>query len=234
VEMREGTNNKWEMALNLQGGERVATALTADRVLARHGAERAARFLKMDITVTNAAGSETARRKPGVVDEPYYKRLQGVRAPLPRNDVFILKTKVKGGVKYDISLPLWIASSVFGFALMNLGIGIYIWMAMEKDTARWASIPFVINTFIVFVIAAMLHNLKRQVEITSDGVTVGKQTVPLRQLSDISARPGIIGKLVFESDTDTLAVSLSKKQLEWLKEEIDFEVWSHRPPEKKA
>ncbi|MBI5179190.1 MAG: hypothetical protein HZA04_08030 [Nitrospinae bacterium] len=233
VEMHDAGNEKWELILNGSGGEKFRVPPVGNRVLVRHGAERAARFLKQDIAISDASGAETAKRKAGVVEDPYYKRLQAVKAPLPRNDIFILKTKLKGGVKYDISLPLWIASSVFGFALMNLGIGIYIWMVLAKDTARWASVPFLINTFIVFVIAAMVHNLKRTIEVTGEGLKMRGQTIPLWQLAEINTRPGFVNRLIIESDTDTFTVLLTKKQIEWLKQDLEFEIWNRRPQEKR-
>jgi hypothetical protein len=223
--------SRWELVLHA-GAEKYRIPAVSSRVLVRHGAERVARVVNLEIAVTDVDGAETARRKPGAAEDPYYRRLKGAKAPMPRSDIYILKTKVKGGVKYDVSLPMWIASGIFAFALFNLGVGIYIWMVMEKDTARWASIPFLINTFIVFIIAAMVHNLKRTVEISSMGLIFRGNTVPLRRLENLLFQPGFVSRLVIISDTDTLTLLLSRKQLEWLQQELEFEIWNRRPTDK--
>lgn len=77
-------------------------------------------------------------------------------------------------------------------AIANLALGLFIWFRMSEEASRWASVPFLINTFIVFGVAAMLNGYKRSVEITMGGISSQGSVIPLNRLMEVTVRRGMI------------------------------------------
>ena len=227
---QQGSKSSYSVALEMKDGSLHTLPGGGERLQLKQSAKRIAKAVgvKMVSRVDKEAAVENGENENG--QEPLYKRLDSPEQPLIKKDdgLLITKERVKTGQRYSIGIPPWVTGAIVGFAVANLGLGILIWFRMSIDIARWASIPFLLNTFIVFVAAAMLSSYKRSLEITSDSLRHKESLIPLDKLMDIDIRYGIVCRLQISSPDSSITLWVTEKQAAWLRSEIKHQLWSRR------
>lgn len=221
--------DSWSLALKTRDGSLHNVPAAGNRSYVRQSAERVARAAGVKVVSLADDGTESEGGEGRADAEPLHKRVDSPnRQPLDEDSLLITREKIDGGVRYDLGIPHWLTGAVFGFAIANLALGLFIWFRMSEEASRWASVPFLINTFIVFGVAAMLNGYKRSVEVTMDGIGSLGSVIPLNRLMDVTVRRGMIFQLNLLSDDNTITLRLTEKQAVWLKKEIEHQLWTRR------
>ncbi len=220
--------SSWSVALQMKDGSLHAVTDGGDRLEVKQSAERTARAAGVKMVSTGDKEIAADEGEPGIAREPLYKRLESQEQPVVKEGLLITREKVDGGHRYSIGMPYWVTGSILGFAAANLGLGVLIWLKMSMEIARWASILFLLNTFIVFIAAAVLHTYRRSIEITRDGVRHRESLIPLDTLMDIDIRCGVVCRLRISSEDARITLWLTEKQAAWLRMEIRYQLWSRR------
>ncbi|MFQ5432744.1 MAG: hypothetical protein ACE5EN_09610 [Nitrospinota bacterium] len=221
--------SSWAVALKMKDGSLHTVPGGRDRLQIKQSAERTARAAGVKMISTGDKELATEDGEPGYAREPLYKRIESPEQPSVKQEgLLITQEKIDGGQRYSIGIPYWVTGAILGFAAANLGLGILIWFKMSMESARWASIPFLLNTFIVFIAAAMLNSYRRSVEITRDGVRYRESLIPLDRLMDIDLYYGVVCRFRISSEDSHITLWLTEKQASWLRSEIKYQLWSRR------
>ena len=221
--------SSYSVALQMKDGALHTLPDGGDRREVKQAAERTARAAGVKLISTGDKEAATEEGETENTKEPLYKRLESPEQPNEKEEgLLITKEKIDSGHRYHIGIPYWVTGAIVGFAAANLGLGILIWFKISIEVARWASIPFLLNTFIVFIAAAMLSSYKRSVEITRDGLRHKKSLILLDRLMDIDIRYGIVCRFRISSQDDNITLWVTEKQAAWLRKEIHYQLWSRR------
>ena len=222
--------SSWSVGLEMKDGSLHTLPDGGERQQIKQSAERIARAIGVKVVSRGDKEGDVDSGETESGKEPLYKRLDSPEQPLIKKDdgLLITKERTEKGQRYLIGIPYFVTGAIVGFAVANLGLGLLIWFRMSIDIARWASIPFLLNTFIVFVAAAMLNSYKRSLEISGEGLQHKESLIPLNQLMDIDIRYGIVCRLLISSQDNSITLWVTEKQAAWLRSEIKHQLWSRR------
>jgi hypothetical protein len=221
---------RWKISVILTDGSSVALPDFNAEPFAKRAASNIAATAGVEMVFVDDKGVETAFSTAEEDFQPLINRLGNRRAPAWEESLQIKRDKSENGVTWNVSLPSWVTVTLFGFAFLNVFAGALIWFRLEKDTAVWASVPFFVTTFILFVITGMIKTFRRTLELSPKGIGFRGSLIPLDRLENIQLKYGRWKKLLLISPEETISLMVTERQGKWLKEDIEFEIRKLKKP----
>jgi len=222
---------RWKTGVTLTDGASFTLPDFNAEPFAKRAAANIAATAGAAMVFVDDKGVETAFSPAEEDFQPLINRLGNLQAPAWEESLQIKRGKSANGVTWDVSLPSWVIASLFGFAFLNVFAGVLIWFRLEKDAAVWASVPFFVTTFILFVITGMIKTFRRTLELSSKGIGFRGSFIPLGRLEDIQLKYGRWKRLLLISPGEIISLMVTEKQGKWLKEDIEFEIRKLKKPD---
>ncbi len=227
---RGGRPERWKVSVILADGPHFTLPDFNVEPFAKRAAAKIAATAGVKMVFADEKGVETVSSPAEEGFQPLISRIGNRRAPAWNETLQIKRDKSANGVRWDVGLPGWVTASLFGFAFLNVFAGVLIWLRLEKDIARWASIPFFITTLILFVITGMVKTFRRTIELSPEGIDFRGSLIPLNRLEDVQLKYGRWKKLLLISPEETIVLMVTESQGKWLKEDIEFEIQKLKKP----
>jgi len=221
---------RWKTSIVLTDGSSFALPDFHAEPFAKRAAANIAATAGVEMVVVDDKGVETVFSTAEEDFQPLINRLGNRRAPAWEESLQIKRAQSGNSVTWEVSLPSWVIVSLFGFAFLNVLAGVLIWFRLEKDTAVWASVPFFVTTFILFVITGMIKTFRRTLELSPQAIGFRGSLIPLDRLEDIQLKYGRWKKLLLISPEETISLMVTERQGKWLKEDIEFEIRKLKKP----
>ncbi|MBI5638321.1 MAG: hypothetical protein HZA03_10170 [Nitrospinae bacterium] len=151
-------------------------------------------------------------------------------APPPAADakLRVLKKNVRGGVCYEVGLPPYVPGMFYAASALCVGAGLFGWKILPHEQAVALGFLFGLNAFITAMAGASIHKLKRPIEVGTGGFTIAGKTAPLARIDGVAVTRGPLCRLRVEAGTDSAEMMMGRKQAEWLKADIEYELRARR------
>lgn len=138
------------------------------------------------------------------------------------------KKNIPGGVRYEVGLSPYVPGMFYAAAALCAGAGVFGWNVMPREQAVALGFLFGLNAFITAMAGASIHKLKRPIEVGTAGFTLAGKTAPLARIDEITVQRGLLSRLRIAAGADTVEMMMDRRQAEWLKADIEYELRTRR------
>lgn len=218
----------WTLAVAGKDGSRFETGVIRDRLMARQGALKISRALGCETIFTGADGRETERRAADAPEEPLIRRLENPPKPAFDAKAHIQYQRSGNTLAYNVSLSPAVTAGFVLFGGASGAVAFLIWMASPPEVAGWLILFIAVNASVVFFLGGAIRQIKRPLAVSSAGVTWRDTTIPLARIGEIAVSGRLMARLRISSDTETIGILATRRQAEWLKRDLEHELWSRR------
>ncbi len=150
--------------------------------------------------------------------------------PPPAADakIRVWKKNVRGGVRYEVGLPRYVPGMFYAASALCVIMGFLGWKFMPHEQATPLAFLFGFNAFITAMAGGSVHQLKRVIEAGTGGFTIAGKTAPLARIDAVIVTRGPLCRLRVVAGTDSAEMMMARKQAEWLKADIEYELQARR------